>query len=156
MAIPIGELAQKLGMDSVLRFREGADCACTADGDVLKLFQPQSIRMLGGRPGDRRLCGNIGFVLRSGLPAKGRPSWRLRLASLSMCPIANFPWLSAHSALSDNDVSPAFVEGLQELLQKLPRTTDEIERNLGRDFLNSSGVERVQGLVGLLSEGRSA
>ncbi|GAA0861114.1 hypothetical protein GCM10009115_02440 [Sphingopyxis soli] len=155
MAIPVSELAEKLGMHGVLRFREGADCACTADGDVLKLFQPQSLRRLGGRPGDRRLGGNIGLVLRSDLPVKGRPSWRAPPVSLAMCPIANFPWLSAHSALSSEDVSPAFVQGLQQLIQKLPRTVPEIERDLGCDFMNVPVIDQGQRLIRLLREVRS-
>lgn len=143
-------------MDGVVRFRERAHCTYLADGDVLKLFLPQSVRRIGGRSEDRVISGSIGFILQTDVPLKGRMSWVAQPNSLSMCPLANFPWIITHSALSGSNVLPEFVEGLHSILNALPRTMEEIERDLGSDFLSFTCLDRLPIMVRFLSEPQKA
>lgn len=140
----ISEIAAQLGMDGVIRFRERFECIYTGDGDILKLFVPQSQRPIGGRPGSLILLGNVGFVLRGEVPqAVGNRKWLPRPDSLSLCPLVNFPWLIRHSAFVEGKVRSEFAGHLHRILNALPRSVEDIERSFGKDFLRCSLTERI-------------
>jgi len=147
----VAYLAALLGMDGVICFRDLTDCAYKAEGEVLKLYAPQSIRRLGGKPGDRTLQGYIGFALRTDVVPPNGPRARIpKPDSLTLCPIANFPWILRHSLFVDGRVVDEFATHLHKLLDAIPQSIEEIEKGLGRDFLTDASLDRMVLLIRFL------
>ena len=143
----IDSFGEQLRMEGVARFRDNFsrfECLHFADQEVLKLFQPQSVRQIGGRSADRALSGNVGFVLRSEVSETDTRKWWDMPASLSLVPIMNFPDLTIHSALSEaGEVKPVYVDELHNFLRELPATCVEISRQFGDNFFSLSRLDRL-------------
>jgi hypothetical protein len=131
-------------MDGIVRFHQGGDCVFLAEADILKLYQPQSARRIGGRSVDRVLGGYIGFALRSevglGLSSQRRAA---RPPSLSLCPVMNFQEIVRASALVDGEISTEFADAIRRHLNALPSTLDDVERGFGAGFFTLEPFERV-------------
>jgi hypothetical protein len=140
------DLGDQLRMEGVARFRDNFnrfDCLYFIDHEVLKLFQPQSVRKIGGRSTDRVLSGSMGFALRSEVGETGARKWSDMPASISLVPIMNFPDLIGLSALSaSGEVEPDYVDKLHSLMRRLPATCSEIDRRFGPDFLTLPRLDR--------------
>lgn len=140
-------LCEQLRMEGVARFRDNFnrfECLHFADQEVLKLYQPKSVRRIGGRSTDLVLSANVGFVLRSEVDETGAKKWLDLPASLSLVPTMNFPHLIRHSALSEEgEPAPAYIDGLHSLMRKLPATSAEICKRFGDDFFSHSRLDRV-------------
>jgi hypothetical protein len=136
-------LTQRLNMDGVARFASGR-CVYADCGEVLHLFRPKARRPVGGRQAERVLLGDIGFVLKAEC---ADPAAKLRMtrdpASLTFCPLMNFPEIVSVSTLSGNEISAEFANGLRRYLSAIPTTLQGIESNLGPNFLDLIGLERV-------------
>lgn len=140
-------LCEHLRMEGVARFRDNFirfECLHFADQEVLKLYQPKSARRIGGPSTDLVLTGSVGFVLRSEVDEAGAKKWLHLPASLSLVPIANFPDLITHSALSEEgEAAPAYIDGLHSLMRELPATRADICERFGDDFFDHSRLHRV-------------
>jgi hypothetical protein len=150
-AFEISQLAHRMGMDGVVRFREGGDCLYLGEDDVLKLYQPQSVRRIGGRTSDRVLSGYIGFALRAEVTLDKGFQRRVPLPpSLSTCPMMNFPRLVRYSALVDGDVSADFSDEVHRHFRALPSTLTDVERCFGAGFFDLDRLERLHIMVPFL------
>jgi hypothetical protein len=88
--------------------------------------------------------GAIGFVVISELPPlNGVRGLVPPGASLTLCPVMNFPEIVRLSAVEDGDVSPDFVEEVGRHLQVLPRTLIEIREVFGAGFLEQAELYRI-------------
>lgn len=143
-AVPIPDLIKQLEMDGIIRFRQGGQCVYVAEPHILKLYQPRSVRRIGGRSTERVQSGDIGFALRSDLPPIQSMRGPVdRPASLSMVSIANLPNLVRLSAMSKTGVGAEFAAELRRHVRALPGNLEEIRQKLDKDFLDRSPVERA-------------
>ena len=147
-------LSSRLGMDGVMRFGTFGECIYAERNDVLHLFRPKSKRPVGGGPSDRVLLGDIGFVLKSdGADPAASPRLTAESASLTLCPLMNFPNIVSVSAMCGSDVRAEFVQELHRLISAIPSTVREIHSDLGPDFLDHIRLERVPILARFLRRG---
>jgi hypothetical protein len=145
-------LVDQLGMTGVVRFSGGMECVYREEAEVLKLFHPQSVRILGGRATDRRVDGSIGFVLRSEVAQPGRGRAIARPSSMSLCPAMNFPALIVGSAITEGRVAPGFSAELNRYLDVLPGTEVGIATAFGPDFFAKSDLDRLLLLVDFIRQ----
>jgi hypothetical protein len=147
----IVNVGEQLRMEGVVRFRDKftrLECLYFTDHEVLKLYQPQSIRRIGGSTTDRVFSGNVGFVLRSEVSEVCTRKWLGTPASLSLVPIMNFPEVIRHSALSGaGELGQTYVDGLHSVLCRFPDSRFEISRRFGDDFLSLSRLDRLTIMV---------
>lgn len=134
-------------MEGVARFRDTFyrfECLYFTDHEVLKIFQPQSVRKIGGRSTERVLSGNVGLALRSEVGETGANKWLDIPASISLVPIMNFPCLIGLSTLSGSgDVEPEYAAELYSFMRNIPATRDEIDRRFGDDFFDLPRLDRL-------------
>ena len=134
-------------MEGVARFGDNLyrfECLYFTDREVLKLYQPQSVRQIGGRSTDRVLSGNVGFVLHREVSKIGTRRWLGVPASLSLVPIMNFPALIENAALlAAGEAKPVYVDELHKFLRDLPSTCAEVRRRFGENFFSLSRPDRL-------------
>lgn len=142
--LPVSQLAARMQMDGVIRFRDRGECVYEASEEVLKLYRPRSVRRTGGRSSERALMGELGFVLRTELPAlDGAQRLLAPPSSLTLCPIMNFPKIVRYSAVDDDGVSLEFVEEVRKHLHVLPGTLAGIRNAFGASFLQEPELGRL-------------
>lgn len=142
----IPDLALQMGMD-VIRFRDLGDCLYLLDGETLKIFQPQSVRRIGGRPDERYMSGAIAMALKAEI-ADLAPK-RLRIAtpsSLVAAPIMNFLGIPIVD-IEDGEVPLEFVHAIKRYLGAMPSSVGEMNAAFGADFLSRDKMNRFSILV---------
>jgi len=111
-------MADQSGFD-LIRFRYSDDVVLQ-DGEVLKLFRPETKRIMGATAQDRMIIGSLVFIPRSHLKRLRAPSVKFEQPrSGEGCPIANFPWLLEYCWLSDG-IDKRLLEALVHFVAALP------------------------------------
>jgi hypothetical protein len=127
-------------MEGVVSFRDYGKCIYLAEGEVFRIYRPQSMRRFGAT----LLGGDIGFVLRSELPAIEKTSRSVpRAPSLSVCSLMNLPHIVALSALNNGGIALEFVAEVGRYVRALPTTQHEIDQAFGPGFLNLNALQRI-------------
>lgn len=145
----IPDLAAQMEM-GVVRFRDLGDSLYLIEGEMLKIYQPRSVRRLGGRPDERYMSGAICMAIKAEVP--DLTPQRKRLAtppSLTFCPIMNFGGIPIVDII-DGAVPPEFTRGIKRYLGAMPCSLAEMDAALGRDFLSKSGIDRCVAMVDYL------
>ena len=145
------QLANQSGLD-VISFQH-YDCLIFERGETLKLFLPQSKRVLGGAPQDRIVIADLLLVFEKNLERVRPPSKRYKSANfITAIPIANFPSLTASSLIVGDAVDQDFFRQVHELLNALPDTESEWIARFGENFFNRDAVSRCVEVVRHLRE----
>lgn len=131
------QLAAQVGME-VISFRH-FDCVLFSRTSILKMFRPQSDRVMLGGPGDRKVSGNLFLVHEEDLmplrPPSKRFEYRKEIYSVH---IANFSNLTLYSGIDEGRVDPAFLEGVARLLKALPDDRADWKDRFGEDYFSIS------------------
>lgn len=145
------QLANQSGLEVISS--QHYDCLVFEHGETLKLFLPQSKRVLGGTPQDRMVIGNLVMVLEKNLERLCKPSKRYKSANfIAAIPIANFPSLTASSLIVGDAVDQDFFGQIHDLLKALPDMESEWIARFGEDFFNRDAIRRCVAVVSHLRE----
>jgi hypothetical protein len=147
------QLASQSGLE-VVSFQH-YDCLIFERGETLKLFLPQSKRVLGGTPQEHMVIGSLVMVLEKNLERLKPPSKRYKSDNfIAAIPIANFPSLTASSLIVGDAVNQDFFRQIHDLLNALPDMESEWIARFGEDFFNRDAISRCVEVIGHLREDR--
>ena len=136
----------------VMSFRH-FDCLLFSDGEILKLYCPRFARVLGGRPTDRRVFGNLLVIFRERLtPLKSRLRRYDFSDALLLAPDANFPDLILHSLLADGVLDGEFFRRIAQLFQALPDDRAGWHREFSDRFFEMSSLDRMRQVIAFLQD----
>ena len=146
-----GQLANQSGLE-VISFQH-SDCLVFERGETLKMFQPQSKRVLGGTSQGRLVIGDLLMMFENDLERLRPPSKRYRFANfIAGIPIANFPSITASSLIVGDAVDQEFFSQIRDLLNPLPDSKSEWIATFGEDFFNRDALGRCVEAVRYLRE----
>lgn len=95
--------------------------------------------------------GYLGFFLADDLVAPARKGGLIPSpASLTICPLMNFPCAVAHSEVRDGKASQELTDEIRRLLGQIPETIIALQATFGLDFLVRSPLDRLGPLVKLM------
>ena len=135
------QLATQSGLE-VVSF-EHFDCLVFERGETLKMLSPHSSRMLGGRPQDRRVEGDLIVIFEEDLERLRPPSKRFKFGDfVTFMPTANFPSTIAGSEIVEGEVDRNFLGKIRELLNALPDSKSEWISKFGEDFFSRTPTDR--------------
>ena len=144
-------LAEQFKLE-IVRFRH-TDSLLLSSDEILKLFVPSSKRMLFGTPTDRMIVGYLWFVRSQDLKRLRAPSKKFEQPEFfASAYIANFPWITKYSVLSEDQIDPRFIECLQALCRSLPNQELDWDRLFGDAFFEMPPLEKAAPLVSYLRE----
>ncbi len=146
-------MAAEFGLDLV-QFRH-SDCLVLGGGEVLKLFQPRSKRIIGCGPQDRLVYGDFVFMLRRDLKRLRAPSQKhqwIGVDKMIGCPTANFSGLIEHSLISEEPFEPQLLVRLRALVDALPDDHAGWIALLGEDVFEARSHDHIIKLVAYLRE----
>ena len=140
-------LADEFGLE-VIKFPH-SDCLVLGDGEVIKLFQPTSKRIVGCGPQDRIVIGDFIFMLRRDLKRLRKPSQKYEFVFDKMvgCPSANFLGLIEHSQISNSPFDPRLLKRLQNLVSALPDNHKGWIELLGGQVFETNSTQHTVNLV---------
>jgi hypothetical protein len=145
------QLANQSGLEVVLF--QHADCLVFDRGETLKMFLPQSKRVLGGTSQNRMVIGDLLMIFEKDLERLHPPSTRYKFANfITGVPIANFPSITASSLIVGDAVDPGFFSQLRDLLNAFPDSKSEWIARFGEDFFTRDVVGRCVEAVRHLRE----
>jgi hypothetical protein len=143
------QLGNQSGLD-VISFQH-FDALLFRRGETLKMFRPQTKRVIGGTARDRMIIGDFLILFEKDLELLRSPSTRYRYTNVvTAFPIANFPSLVASSMLVNDAVNIRFFDQIDDTLNALPNSNAEWIAKFGKDFFGSSVVDRCVEVVGYL------
>lgn len=147
------KLANQSGLE-VISFQH-CDCLIFESGETLKMFLPQSKRVLGGTSQNRMVIGYLLLTFAKDLERLKPPSKRYKFANfIAGIPIANFPSITESSMIIGEAVGQSFFNQIRDLMIALPdRETDWIAR-FGEDFFSRDALGRSVEIIRHLREER--
>ena len=147
------QLANQGGLE-VISFQY-ADCLVFDRGETLKMFRPQSKRLLGGTSHDRIVIGDLLMIFENDLERLRPPSMRYKFANfITGIPIANFPSITASSLIVGDAIDQEFFSQIRDLLNALPDRKSEWIARFGEDFFTRDAIDRCVEVVRHLREDR--
>ena len=145
------QLANQSGLE-VISFQH-SDCLIFERGETLKMFLPESKRVLGGTSQDRMVIGDLLMIFATDLERLKPPSKRYRFANfITGIPIANFPSITASSLMVGDAVGQDFFSQIHDLLKALPDRKSEWIASFGEDFFSRDVLDRCVETVRHLRE----
>lgn len=130
------------------------DCLVFERGETSKFFLPQSKRILGGKPQDRMVIGDLVAIFSSSIERLQSPSKRYRFEDFIVSiPTANFPSITACSSIVGETVDHKFFSQIHDLLNNLPDTKAEWETRFSEDFFGLDAISRCVEAVQSLRAG---
>lgn len=140
------KLASQGGLE-VVSFRH-FDCLLFARGEVLKMFMPESRRMLFGTPSDRMVSGSLRLLFEKDLKRLHPPSKRFEFSeSIASIQLGNFPGLIPYSILSGDVAHSDFLTKIGQLLASLPDDQSGWEKQFGEGFFSLPGISRMSAII---------
>jgi hypothetical protein len=143
------QLAAMSGLE-VISFQH-FDCLVFERSETLKMFRPQSKRLMGGTAKDKMIIGDLMVIFKQDIEPLHPPSARFKITDwVTYAPIANFPSITISSILVDGLVARDFFRQIDDLLKALPDKKSEWTAKFGENFFALTQIDRCVDTVAYL------